>query len=141
VGKTILGLRIDDVIRAVNWLGARPNVDRNKISAYGNKASSMAVLHAAVLDTRIQRVAIENTLGSYRMIVDQPVHRNVSEVVVPGVLLHYDVIDLIRAVPPRQITIIHPQNAMGDSISDWDFQSMWRNTKPFRFAKSLEDVY
>jgi hypothetical protein len=62
--------------------------------------------------------------------------------VVPGILRHYDVIDLIHAISPRQVTIIRPQDATGATMSDWDFQSMWPNAKgPFRFAKGLNEVY
>jgi len=150
VGKTILGLRVDDVIRAVDSLVSRPDVDRNAISAYGNRASGMALLHAAVLDTRLSRVTIENILASYRMIVDQPVHRNVSEIVVPGILRHYDIGDLLTATHPRQVTLIHPQNALGETLTDADFQSLWptvfqtaRNVGAkdrIRFAQGLKDV-
>src|SRR6202051_2429387 len=79
VGKTVIGFRIDDAIRAMDWLAARKDVKRTAISAYGNGPLGMALLHAAVLDSRISRITVENTLSSYRMIVDQPVHRNVSE--------------------------------------------------------------
>jgi hypothetical protein len=74
------------------------------------------------------------------MIVDQPVHRLVSEVVVPGVLKHYDVGDLLSAIAPRQVTIITPQNAMGETISDAEFQKLWPMAK-VRFAKGLSDVF
>ena len=73
----------------------------------------MALLHAAVLDSRISKVRVENTLSSYRMIVDQPVHRNVSEIVIPGVLRHYDTADLLEAIAPRPVTIMAPQDALG----------------------------
>jgi cephalosporin-C deacetylase-like acetyl esterase len=78
VGKSIIGLRIDDTIRAVNWLAGRRDVDRNSIAVYGSGPLGMVALHAAVLDARISKVVVANTLTSYRMIVDQPVHRNVS---------------------------------------------------------------
>ena len=139
------------MIRAVDSLASRPDVDRNAILAYGNRASGMTLLHAAVLDTRISSVTIENTLASYRMVVDQPVHRNVSEIVVPGVLRHYDVGDLLKATYPRQVTIIHPQNALGETMTDGDFQSLWPAVfqteqklgakDRIRFAQGLKDVH
>jgi hypothetical protein len=42
------------------------------------------MLHAAALDDRIQRAMVENSLIAFRMVVDQPVHCNVSQVVIPG---------------------------------------------------------
>jgi len=116
VGKSIIGLRIDDTIRAVNWLTARRDVDRNAITIYGSGPLGMVALHAAVLDSRISKVVAAKTLTSYRMIVDQPVHRNVSEIVIPGVLQHYDTTDLLTAIYPRPVIYVAPQDALGDAV-------------------------
>jgi len=103
VGKTILGLRVDDAIHAMDLLCARKDVDRSRITVHGAGAMGMVALHAAVLDSRIGRVEEENGLGSYRAIVDEPLHRGVSEVVIPGVLRKYDTEDLVRAILPRVV--------------------------------------
>ena len=123
VGKSIIGLRIDDTLRAVNWLAERRDVDRNAITVYGSGPLGMVALHAAVLDTRISKVVVANTLTSYRMIVDQPVHRNVSEIVIPGVLQHYDTTDLLTAIYPRQVIYLSPQDAMGAAIRPTIFRT------------------
>jgi cephalosporin-C deacetylase-like acetyl esterase len=122
VGKTLVGMRTDDVIRAMDWLCARPDVDRSAITAYGNGPMGMALLHAAALDTRIGQVMLENTLTTYRMIVDQPIHRNANDVLVPGVLRKYDTGDLMLAAYPRPMTVINPQDALGIVISDREFR-------------------
>jgi uncharacterized protein (TIGR03435 family) len=44
---------------------------------------------------------VDESVPSYRSIVDEPLHRNVSEIVIPGVLKKYDVPDLIRASARR----------------------------------------
>lgn len=118
VGKTITGLRIDDVIRTMDWLAARPDVDPSAITAYGSGAYGTVVLHAAALDGRIQRVVVENTLASYRLAIEQPLHRDISEVMIPGVLLHYDMDDLVRAIAPRPVTIVSPADATGAAINE-----------------------
>jgi hypothetical protein len=122
IGKTIIGLRIDDAIRAVDWLASRTDVDRNAITIHGNGSLGMVALHAAALDTRISKVVLESTLTSYRMIVDEPVHRNVSEVVIPGVLRHYDTEDLLESVYPRPVVYVAPRNALGEPISEQEFR-------------------
>jgi hypothetical protein len=105
VGKTILGLRVDDVIHAMDWLSARPDVDRTAITVQGKGPLGMVVLHAAVLDSRIAKVIEIGGFDSYRQIVEEPLHRGASEVVIPGVLKKYDTDDLAHAVSPR--TVIH----------------------------------
>ncbi len=113
VGKTIVGMRVEDTIHAMDWISARADVDASAITAYGNGPMGPVVLHAAALDSRIHSVIVENTLASYRMILEQPLHRNVSEVVVPGVLPKYDIGNLLLAISPRPVTVINPQDATG----------------------------
>jgi uncharacterized protein (TIGR03435 family) len=95
VGKTIVGIRTDDVLQTVDWLFANEHPSSLTIHAEG--ALGIVALHAAVLDPRITRVEVDESLPTYRSIVDEPLHRNVSEIVIPGVLKKYDVPDLIRA--------------------------------------------
>ena len=100
-------MRVDDTIHAMDELSARPDVDTSKITVYGNGAMGPVVLHAAALDSRIRRVLVENSLASYRSILDEPLHRNISEVMIPGVLQKYDIDDLVKAIAPRPVTVIH----------------------------------
>lgn len=120
VGKTIVGMRADDIIRAVDWLASRDDVERSRIAAYGNGPHGVALLHAAALDTRINRVFVENTLASYRLAVERPVHRNLPEVAPPGVLTRYDIGDLLLAVSPRTVVFINPANSVGVTMREQD---------------------
>jgi dienelactone hydrolase len=116
VGKTLVGIRADDVIRLVNWLESRSDIDRNSITLYGKGALGMVALHAAALDTRIARVMAENTLVSYRTALDAPLHRNLSEITIPGVLNHYDVSELLEAIAPREVRLLNPADAIGQPM-------------------------
>ena len=117
VGKTTLGMRVDDTIKAMDWLVSLGQTDVKDISVYGSGSMGAVVLHAAALDSRIKKVTIENTLASYKMVLEQPLHRDISEVVVPGVLTKYDMGDLIQAIAPRPVTVVHPQDATGAPVS------------------------
>lgn len=101
VGRTLLGLRIDDVIHAVNSLAARPDVDPGRISAVASGHMGLVLLHAGILDPRIGHVTIDHALESYRSLLDAPLPVGAPEDVVPGVLLHYDIPDLVRALGTR----------------------------------------
>jgi len=115
VGKTLVGMRADDAIRVVNWLVARPDVDRSAITLYGKGALGMSALHAAAVDSRIDRVILENTLVSYRNALEAPMHRNLSEYAIPGVLKHYDVSDLI-SLTKAKIVAANPVDAVGQQL-------------------------
>ncbi len=122
VGKTLVGLRLDDCLRAVDWLRARADVDPAAIDLYGEGASGMVALHAAALDARIRSVTVRHSLAAYRTVVEEPLHRNVSEVVVPGVLRRYDVAYLLMAAYPRHVTIEDPVDALGEPMDAETFR-------------------
>jgi len=113
VGKSLVGMRADDLIRAVNWLVTQPEVDKTAITIYGRGPEGMAALHAAVLDERIAHVVVENTLLSYRLALNAPLHRNLSDIILPGVLRHYDVSDVLTNIQPRTVVFVNPADAMG----------------------------
>ncbi len=101
VGKTLLGLRVDDVIAAVNFTSGGTTVDANQISAQASGHLGLVLLHAAVLDPRIKHITVDHALESYRSLLEVPLPVGAPEDILPGVLLHYDVPDLVRTLGSR----------------------------------------
>ena len=101
VDKTILGLRVDDTIRAINYLAMRGDVDRSHISADASFHLGLVLLHAAVLDPRLSHITVDHVLSSYKSLLDAPMPLHSPEDILPGVLLHYDIPDLTRVLGDR----------------------------------------
>jgi cephalosporin-C deacetylase-like acetyl esterase len=116
VGKTIVGLRVDDVIRVMNWICSRSDVDQKGLSLYGKGGLGMVALHAAAIDLRVERVLLEGGLLSYHTALEAGLHKNLSEILIPGVLTRYDTPQLMQAIFPRRIVLINPANAMGQEL-------------------------
>jgi cephalosporin-C deacetylase-like acetyl esterase len=107
VGKTLLGLRVDDVIAAVNFMQGSTTGDPNQITAQASGHLGLILLHAAALDPRIKHITIDHTLESYSSLLHAPMPIDAPEDILPGVLLHYDIPDLIKALGPR-VTFTDP---------------------------------
>jgi cephalosporin-C deacetylase-like acetyl esterase len=107
VGKTLLGLRVDDVIAAVNFMQDSTTGDPNQITAQASGHLGLVLLHAAALDPRLKHIAIDHTLESYASLLQAPMPIDAPEDILPGVLSHYDIPDLIKALGPRA-TITNP---------------------------------
>lgn len=117
VGKTIVGMRVDDTLRTLNWLLSRTDVDPEAITLYGKAGLGMVALHAAAMDKRISKVVTESTLLSYQVALQAGLHKNLSEVVIPNVLRYYDVVDLLQAISPRPVSLVNPASAMGLTVT------------------------
>lgn len=109
-GKTLVGLRAQDVISAVDTLAARNDVEMESLSAYSNGRAAVAVLHAAALDERIKRVTLEEMLVSYDAISTWKIHHQIFSDIVPGALTAYDLPDLAATLAPRKLTILNTIN-------------------------------
>jgi hypothetical protein len=116
VGKTLVGLRAQDVIRAVDALAARPDVEMGSLSAFGKGDAAVVLLHAAALDDRIKYVALERMLVSYESVVAWKIHQRVFESIVPAALAHYDLPDLAASLAPRRLQIINAVNPRGQRM-------------------------
>jgi cephalosporin-C deacetylase-like acetyl esterase len=116
VGKTMVGMRTLDIRRGVDLLSARSDIDRNRIYVYGKKAGSVPALYAAVLDGRIRKVVLEGMLSSYDSVVENKIHRQVFESVVPGALKFYDLPDLVATLAPRKVSIVSGTDPLGHEL-------------------------
>jgi cephalosporin-C deacetylase-like acetyl esterase len=101
VGKTLLGMRVDDVIRAVDYLASREDVDPNNITAVASGHMGLVLLHAAVLDPRLKHITVDHVLESYRGLLEAPMPLDAPQDILPGVLLKYDIPDLVRVLGTR----------------------------------------
>ena len=113
LGKPLVGMRALDISRAVDLLEAREDVDPARILAFGRGNGAASVLYAAALDERLKKIVLERMLVSYQTIVDQKIHRQVFETVVPSVLRFYDLPDLVAALAPREVWMVNPVDAVG----------------------------
>jgi hypothetical protein len=112
VDRTLLGLRMDDVHTALDGLCRQPYADCSNLSATGSGDYGTALLFAALLDPRLAHITVERSLSSYRSVVDTQLHRDVSESILPGALLHFDLPDVVASLGKR-VTIIDPIDADG----------------------------
>ncbi len=116
-GKTLVGMRATDIVRGVDLLAARAEVDAARIYGFGKEAGAVTLLHAAALDDRIRKVALEGMLVSYESVVKNRIHRDVFESIVPGALKLYDLPDLAAMLAPRPVWVVNAADPLGNRIA------------------------
>ena len=116
VGKPLVGMRALDVSRGIDLLATRVDVDPEKIFGIGKESGCVPLLYAAVLDERIKKLALEGMLVSYQSVVNNRIHRQVFENVVPGALKFFDLPDLVATLAPRPAWIVNGLDPLGHSV-------------------------
>lgn len=102
-GKTMIGQRVADVMKALDVLTARTDVDVSKISIVGIDRAGPVVMHAAALEDKFQEVTIRLSDSSWVDIVNDPSARDKMTHLVPSALLYYDLPELVSSISPRPV--------------------------------------
>jgi hypothetical protein len=117
LGKPLVAMRAEDVSRGVDLLAARPEVDRDRISAFGRGMGAVPVLYSAAFDSRIRKLALEQMLVSYESVVTNRIHWQIFENIVQGALRRYDLPDLVRWMAPRPVWLVDAVDPVGQLVS------------------------
>jgi dienelactone hydrolase len=109
-GLPLIGLGTFELIRGIDYLSARPDVDSKRIALLGLNRATIETILATALDDRVQAVAIQN-LTSYhawaKHIEEQVVVNllNTPRHFVPGILKYADLPQVCAAIAPRILAI------------------------------------
>ena len=107
-GKPLVAMRAEDIVRGVDLLAARPDVDPARITGHGRELGAIPLLYAAAFDSRLAAITLERSVTSYESIVRHRIHRQQWENAVTGALRHFDLPDLEGWMRPRAVTWIDP---------------------------------
>jgi cephalosporin-C deacetylase-like acetyl esterase len=117
VGKTMTGMRALDVVRGLDVLAGRSDVDAARMTVIGRGSAAIPALYAALFDRRVSSVVAEGMLNSYDTVVSDRIAIGVTEQIVPSVLKHFDLPDVVAAIAPRQVILSGNVNAVGREMT------------------------
>jgi cephalosporin-C deacetylase-like acetyl esterase len=126
LGSCLLAGRAYDVTGALDYLGAREDVDAAKISLWAEGASAMVGLFAAALDERVQAAIIHGGLATYRS--DQ-FCLQASDLVVPNLLKFADLPEVAGLIAPRRLLLANPQDITGKVLSQDEIDATFSSTR------------
>ena len=113
IGKDLAGLRAGDILRGVDLLAARTDVDTDHLRAAARGVPGLWLLMAAAVDPRIGKIWLDQTPHSLRAALEVPITRDLHDAVIPGFALHWDLSDLVKAMAPRAALWTDPSDWMG----------------------------
>lgn len=117
MNESLLGMRVWDVLRCVDYAMQREGVDHRHLHLIGKGRAGLWCLYAAALDSRIKNLICVDSLLSYRSLTQTDRYLYGADVFVPEILQHLDLPQVAAAVSPRPLTLIQPRNAMKERVS------------------------
>ncbi len=109
-GLPLIGLGTLELIRGIDYLSARPDVDSSRIALFGLNRAAIEMVLAATLDDRVQAVALQN-LTSYQAWAQHTDEQAVVNLLntprhfVPNILKYADLPQTCATIAPRSLAI------------------------------------
>lgn len=103
LGKTLLGLRIYDVMRLVDYIRSLPGDLTDTLGCVGLSGGGMVTLFTTALDARITSAVVSGYFNSFRSSIMAMRHCLCN--FVPGIVRSAEMVDIAGLVAPRPLLI------------------------------------
>jgi hypothetical protein len=117
IGHNLPTMRAHDILRGVDLLARREDVDPGSIRAAAQGVKGIWLLLAAAADPRIGKVWLDKTPYSMLEALENTMNTSLLDAVIPGFALHYDLEDLTKAMGNRPVMWTDPTNWMGRVVA------------------------
>ncbi|MFW6146602.1 MAG: alpha/beta hydrolase family protein [Planctomycetota bacterium] len=104
-GRTVIGERVWDVMRLIDWAGARDETDASTVLVMGNSGGGVVTLYAAACDERVT-VAVSSCAFCTFVGAGGVVHHCDCNTV-PGIGRFGDFDDVAGLIAPRRLLVVH----------------------------------
>jgi dienelactone hydrolase len=127
LGKPMLGQRVWDFLRCLDYLESRCDVDPKRIHGLGEGAAALAVLFSAVLDDRLRSTLFDRAIATFGSIVESKAYSLDLSWFLFDVLRHFDLPDLTALLAPRPCWILNAINAEGETLAESQVSSLYHH--------------
>ena len=103
LGKTLVGLRVWDIIRCIDYLSTRPEIDKSKIICIGLSGGGTTTLYSSALDERIKMVVVSGYFCTFYDSMFSMHHCSCNYI--PGIFKYAEMSDIAGLIAPRPLFI------------------------------------
>jgi len=103
VGETMIAWRVWDVMRTLDYIATRPDLDSGRVGCMGISGGGTVTVFATALDTRIRAALVSGYLNTFRDSVGSLAH--CIDNYVPGILNWAEMHDIAGLIAPRPLFV------------------------------------
>jgi cephalosporin-C deacetylase-like acetyl esterase len=122
LGSPVARQRVHDVLRAIDYLSARTDVNPAQLRLMGIGNAAIAAQMAAFLDHRVKSLLLDGSLVSFAALVASPDYSLDLSWFVPDILRHMDLPDIAAGLAPRPCWMRNSVDASGAILDSSEVQ-------------------
>jgi len=103
VGQTLIGWRVYDVMRTIDYIATRKDLDASRVGCVGISGGGTCTLFSAALDPRIKAAFVSGYLNTFRDSVGSLSH--CMDNYVPGIMNWAEMYDVAGLIAPRPLIV------------------------------------
>jgi dienelactone hydrolase len=103
IGQTLLGWRVWDILRTIDYIETRSDLDASRVGCMGISGGGTATLFAAALEPRLRVALVSGYLNTFRDSIGSLAH--CVDNYVPGILRYAEMHDIAGLIAPRPLFV------------------------------------
>jgi dienelactone hydrolase len=103
LGQTMIGWRVWDIMRTIDYIATRSDLDSSRVGCMGISGGGTATLFASALDPRLRVAMVSGYLNTFRDSVGSLAH--CVDNYVPGILNWAEMHDIAGLIAPRPLFV------------------------------------
>jgi dienelactone hydrolase len=101
LGQTMIGWRVYDVMRTIDWVATRKELDSKRLGCMGISGGGTCTLFSAVLEPRIKVAMVSGYLNTFRDCIMSVSH--CIDNYIPGIMQVAEMYDIAGLIAPRPV--------------------------------------
>ena len=103
LGQTMIGWRVYDAMRSLDYLSTRPEIDMNRIGVMGISGGGTTTFYSAAIDERFKVAVVSGYFNTFRDSILSISH--CIDNYIPGVLKYAEMYDIAGLIAPRAMFV------------------------------------
>jgi hypothetical protein len=125
LGTSVIGQRVWDTLRSLDYLCARQDVEASQIRMIGQDEAGLPALMATALDARVRSVFVTGLIATYMSVVESADYYLALDWFVPGILRQFDLPDISASISPRPIWMVDTVAPTGKPLSADEVRTLY----------------
>jgi cephalosporin-C deacetylase-like acetyl esterase len=138
LGRPVLGQRVWDLLRCLDYLETRPDVDHAQVHLVGTSSAGLAALLGASLDDRPRSILLERTISDFSSLVESEEYSLPLSWFVFGFLRAFDLPDLVAGLVPRRCWLLNAAGPRGDVLPESEVRARFKLALNIYYRRAAE---